>query len=83
VAEQEVKVRVKKGYKHGQLPLDYDPQKPRGAPGPKANGGDVIKVTEAEIASFGDKFIILDEKYKRQLEAKAEAEAKAKELAQD
>lgn len=43
---KKIKVRVKEGYHHGQLPLDYDPKaKPTGRPGPRAVGGQQIEVT--------------------------------------
>lgn len=58
---KKIKVRVKEGYHHGQLPLDYDPKaKPTGRPGPRAVGGQQIEVTQAELDAFGDKFDVLD-----------------------
>lgn len=80
-------VKIRKGYKHRVLPPDYDPQAlPRGAPGPEAQAGDVIEVTEEELESFPDKFEVLESKPKpkrrgrpRKLKPEPEPEAEAEE----
>jgi hypothetical protein len=69
-------VKIKDGYKHRVLPDDYDPKAlPKGAPGPEAQAGDVIEVSDAELASFEDKFELVSPAPKRRgRPPKAEAE---------
>lgn len=55
------RVQIKPGHHHGTLHPDYDPKKPGGKPGPRAVGGDIIVVTEAELEAFSDKFNVLDD----------------------
>lgn len=77
---KKIKVKVKEGYKHRVAPPGYDPgAAPKGVPGPEVEGGAVIMVTEAELASFGDKFEVLQPARRgRPPKAKsAEAEAPA------
>lgn len=80
-----IEVRVKEGCKHGLMPEGHDPAAlPKGSPGPKAVGGDVIMVTEAELVSFGDKFEVLPQPKRRGRKPKAAAKsAEAKEPIQD
>jgi len=60
MAKKKIKVRIKEGFRHTQLPKDYDPGAvPKGAPGPRVVAGDVIEVSEDELVSFGDKFEVL------------------------
>ena len=41
--------------RHGMIHPDYDPKHPSGRPGPKAQTGEVIEVTEQELRDFPDK----------------------------
>jgi len=47
--------KVREGCTHRVARRGYDPNKPDGRPGPRANAGEVIRVSEQELASFSDK----------------------------
>ena len=53
-----IKVRVKEGCSH-RVP-DPEAKEGSGMLGPLAKAGDVIKVTEAELESFKDKFELME-----------------------
>lgn len=72
------RVTVREGCHHRVLPVGYDPKAlPKGAPGLRAESGDIIEVTEAELVSFGDKFVLPQPAKKRGRPPKAKAKAEA------